>query len=39
VSGQGLYVAPGRDLVIAWHSTIPQSDLTHYARRIAEAAV
>lgn len=36
VFGQGLYVSPGRDLVIAWYSTVMLSDLTQYARQIAD---
>lgn len=36
VFGQGLYVAPDRDLVIAWHSTALTTELTHYARLIAK---
>jgi CubicO group peptidase (beta-lactamase class C family) len=34
--GQGLYVSPGKDLVIAWFSTAQRTDLTHYARTIAK---
>jgi CubicO group peptidase (beta-lactamase class C family) len=36
VFGQGLYVSPDRDLVIAWYSTVMSSDLTQYARQIAD---
>lgn len=36
VFGQGLYVSPGRDLVIAWFSTVMSSDLPQYARQIAD---
>lgn len=36
VFGQGLYVSPGRDLVVAWYSTVMSSDLTQYARKIAD---
>jgi CubicO group peptidase (beta-lactamase class C family) len=36
VFGQGLYVSPGRDLVVAWYSTVMSSDLTQYARQIAD---
>jgi CubicO group peptidase (beta-lactamase class C family) len=36
VFGQGLYVSPGRDLVIAWYSTVMTSELTNYARQIAD---
>jgi CubicO group peptidase (beta-lactamase class C family) len=36
VFGQGLYVSPGRDLVVAWFSTVMSSDLTQYARQIAD---
>jgi CubicO group peptidase (beta-lactamase class C family) len=35
VYGQGLYVSPARDLVIAWFSTAMSSDLKQYARQIA----
>lgn len=35
VYGQGLYVSPKKDLVIAFFSTVMSSDLTQYARRIA----
>jgi CubicO group peptidase (beta-lactamase class C family) len=35
VWGQGLYVSPARDLVIAWFSTAMSNDLTQYARQIA----
>jgi CubicO group peptidase (beta-lactamase class C family) len=34
MSGQGLYVSPGKDLVIAWFSTAPSTDLPGYARAI-----
>lgn len=34
--GQGLYVSPGRDLVIAWFSTTSESGWTNYARAIAK---
>lgn len=33
--GQGLYVSPGKDLVVAWFSTNLFTDLTQYARSIA----
>jgi CubicO group peptidase (beta-lactamase class C family) len=36
VFGQGLYVSPDRDLVIAWYSTVMSSDLTQYARQVAD---
>jgi CubicO group peptidase (beta-lactamase class C family) len=36
VFGQGLYVSPSRDLVVAWFSTVMSSDLTQYARQIAD---
>jgi CubicO group peptidase (beta-lactamase class C family) len=36
VFGQGLYVSADRDLVIAWYSTVMSSDLTQYARQIAD---
>jgi CubicO group peptidase (beta-lactamase class C family) len=35
VYGQGLYVSPSRDLVIAWFSTVMSTDLTQFARQIA----
>jgi CubicO group peptidase (beta-lactamase class C family) len=35
VYGQGLYVSPSRDLVIAFYSTVMSTELTQYARRIA----
>jgi CubicO group peptidase (beta-lactamase class C family) len=35
VYGQGLYVSPAKDLVIAWFSTAMSNDLTQYARQIA----
>jgi CubicO group peptidase (beta-lactamase class C family) len=35
--GQGLYVSPGRDVVIAWFSTAQRTDLTHYARSIVKS--
>jgi CubicO group peptidase (beta-lactamase class C family) len=35
VYGQGLYISPAKDLVIAWFSTVMSTDLTQYARRIA----
>lgn len=35
--GQGLYVSPGKDLVIAWFSTAASSDLVWYACAIATA--
>jgi CubicO group peptidase (beta-lactamase class C family) len=38
VYGQGLYVSPGRDLVVAWFSTVMSTDLTQYARQIAITA-
>lgn len=34
--GQGLYVSPGKDLVIAWFSTVIHTDLPAYARVIAQ---
>lgn len=34
--GQGLYVSPGRDLVVAWFSTTSESGWMNYARAIAE---
>jgi CubicO group peptidase (beta-lactamase class C family) len=34
--GQGLYVSPGKDLVIAWFSTVVHTDLPVYARAIAQ---
>ncbi|HLF29533.1 MAG TPA: hypothetical protein VI566_00745, partial [Xanthomonadales bacterium] len=35
--GQGLYVSPGRDLVMAWFSTTSESGWMNYARAIAKA--
>ena len=35
VFGQGLYVSPAQDLVIAYFSTAPKGDLPQYARLIA----
>jgi CubicO group peptidase (beta-lactamase class C family) len=35
--GQGLYVSPGKDVVIAWFSTAQRTDLTHYARAIVKS--
>lgn len=35
VYGQGLYVSPAEDLVVAWFSTASSSDLGQYARQIA----
>jgi CubicO group peptidase (beta-lactamase class C family) len=35
VYGQGLYVSPSNDLVIAWFSTVMATDLPQYARQIA----
>jgi CubicO group peptidase (beta-lactamase class C family) len=37
VMGQGLYVSPNKDLVVAWFSTALESELTHYARLIARS--
>ena len=34
--GQGLYVSPGKDLVIVWFSTVVHTDLPAYARAIAQ---
>jgi hypothetical protein len=34
VFGQGLYVSPGRELVV-WYATAMFSNLTQYARQIA----
>ncbi len=36
LNGQGLYVSPSKDLVIAWFSTTPWTDLPAYARAIAK---
>jgi CubicO group peptidase (beta-lactamase class C family) len=33
---QGIYVSPGKDLVVVWFSTILHNDCTQYAREIAE---
>lgn len=35
--GQGLYVSPERDLVVAWFSTTSESGWMNYARAIAKA--
>jgi CubicO group peptidase (beta-lactamase class C family) len=35
VYGQGLYISPDKDIVIAWFSTVMSSDMTQYARQIA----
>lgn len=35
VMGQGLYISPEKDIVVAWVSTAPESELTHFARLIA----
>ena len=35
--GQGLYVSPGRDLVIAWFSTTSESSWMNYGRAIAKS--
>lgn len=37
VYGQGLYVSPAKDLVVAWFSTVSATHLTKYARAIALA--
>jgi len=34
--GQGLYVSPARDLVVAWYSTTSENGWTNYARAIAQ---
>jgi len=34
--GQGLYVSPSRDLVVAWFSTTSENGWTNYARAIAK---
>ena len=34
--GQGLYVSPDRDLVVAWFSTTSENGWTNYARAIAK---
>ncbi|TFU05617.1 class A beta-lactamase-related serine hydrolase [Polymorphobacter arshaanensis] len=36
VFGQGLYVSPRNDLVVAWYSTVMSSDLPQYARQISD---
>lgn len=33
--GQGLYVSPAKDLVVAYFSTVPDTALHQYARQIA----
>lgn len=35
--GQGLYVSPSRDLVVAWFSTTAEQGWQHYARAIAQS--
>jgi CubicO group peptidase (beta-lactamase class C family) len=35
VYGQGLYVSPARDLVVVWYSTAMKSDLSDFARQVA----
>jgi len=35
--GQGLYVSPGRDVVVGWFSTTMESGWVNYARAIAKA--
>jgi CubicO group peptidase (beta-lactamase class C family) len=35
--GQGLYISPARDVVIAWFSTTQRTDLTNYARAIVKS--
>ncbi|HKZ74477.1 MAG TPA: serine hydrolase domain-containing protein [Steroidobacteraceae bacterium] len=35
--GQGIYVSPARDLVVAWFSTTPESGWLAYARAVARA--
>jgi CubicO group peptidase (beta-lactamase class C family) len=37
--GQGLYVSPSRDLVVAWFSTTRESGWMNYARSIAKTLV
>lgn len=37
--GQGLYVSPARDLVVAWFSTTRESGWLAYARAVAKALV
>jgi len=37
--GQGLYVSPSRDLVVAWFSTTRESGWANYARAIAKTLV
>jgi CubicO group peptidase (beta-lactamase class C family) len=35
--GQGLYVSPGKDVVIAWFSTAQRTDLSQYTRAIVKS--
>lgn len=35
--GQGLYISPARDVVIAWFSTTQKTDLTQFARGIVKS--
>jgi hypothetical protein len=35
--GQGLYVSPGRDVVVGWFSTTMEGPWMNYARAIAGA--
>ena len=35
--GQGLYISPGRDIVVAWFSTTLEEGLRNYARAVAES--
>jgi hypothetical protein len=34
-NGQGIYVSPGKDLVIVFFPTVPATELMHYGRKIA----
>ena len=37
--GQGLYISPARDLVVAWYSTTRESGWVNYARAVAKELV
>lgn len=37
--GQGIYVSPGRDYVVAWFSTTPETGWMQYARAVGNALV
>jgi hypothetical protein len=35
--GQGLYISPGRDVVVGWYSTTMEGPWMNYARAVAKA--